>query len=214
MSEKKKIEDKSPLSGTGVSTIPDSIPKESSLKYTIKIFGGFDSFCKFCDDIEVENKKAAGGSRMQDTYLDVYKEIIKQQERGIKNEDDFFAGLPPYPKSIADAMARTTYNHMDDYNKFYKEVIQPLASELLNESKADLDAPVIKYNDKELGFFDFSRASSGLFPKYAYYSFKYKKIVDGNLVETYKEDGKYKYKLKEDGSPCIIMPMVKEGKSL
>lgn len=189
-------------------SIPSTLPPElSNIKTTIKIFRGFDSFVKFFSEIEPENTSSGWGN----TYKSVFDTIESEQTRGINSQDSKYVGSrPPFPRNMQEAMDRTTYQQMDDFNKYYVEVIEPEASNLLNESRASLDIPVIKYNDRELGFFDFTRASSGLFPKYAYYSLKLKKIVEGNLVETYKEGVKYKYRLKEDGSPCIIMPMVAE----
>jgi hypothetical protein len=187
---------------------PQFLPKEGDVKYTIKIFSSFNSFCDFFDQIEPDNTK---NGDMSSSYKRVYDITRERQVEGLQAKDKWWLGRKPYPKNIDDALARTEYQHMDEFNQFYKNVIEPEASQLLNESKASLDIPVIKYNDRQLGFFDFTRASGGLFPKYAYYSMKLKKIVEGIDVETYKENGKYKYKLKTDGSPCIIMPLVKEG---
>jgi hypothetical protein len=189
--------------------IPATQPRQSDvIKYTMKVFSSFPSFCDFFDNIAVESTRSGS---MSSTYKGVYDTIRQQQASAIRSGDSWWLGRRPYPKSVDEAMARTEYQHMDEYNDFYKNVIEPEASKFLNDSKADLDAPVIKYNDRQLGFFDFTRASAGLFPKYAYYSLKYKKIVDGNEVETYKEANKFKYRLKTDGSPCVVMPMVMDG---
>lgn len=192
-----------------MSHIPPTIPKESKVKYTIKIFSSFNSFVEFFDGIVPERKQIPQGSGT--TYQDLFNSVEQDQISAIRSKDKWYLGRPPYPKDLQDAMARTEYQHMDEFNDFYKRVIEPEASKFLNESKASLDIPVIKYNDRQLGFFDFTRASAGLFPKYAYYSLKYKKMVEGNEVETYNEDNKFKYKLKADGSPVVIIPMVQDG---
>jgi len=191
-----------------MSSQPQSLPREGKIKYTIKVFSSFNSFCEFFDQIQPDNTR--NGS-MGGTYRGVFDSTRQDQIDGIASRNNWYLGRQPYPRNIDEAMARTEYQHMDEFNEFYKNVIEPEASRFLNESKAALDVPVIKYNDRQLGFFDFSRASSGLYPKYGYYSMKLKKIVEGNEVETYKEGSQYKYKLKVDGSPCIIMPLVKEG---
>jgi hypothetical protein len=188
-------------------SIPATLPPESRMKSTMKIFRGFDSFVKFFDEIEVEDRSCGSN-----TYLSLMQWVMGVQADEIRKRNQKYVGTkPPFPSSVEQAMDRTTYQQMDEFNQYYKDVIEPEASNLLNDSKAALDVPVIKYNDKQLGFFDFTRASSGLFPKYAYYSLKLKKIVEGNLVETYKDGKKFKYRLKQDGSPCVIMPMVAEG---
>jgi hypothetical protein len=45
-------------------------------------------------------------------------------------------------------------------------------------------------------------------PLYKFYSFKLKEFVDGSLVETYKDKGKFKYKLKKGGSAVVIVPKI------
>jgi hypothetical protein len=189
--------------------VPQTMPKEGSIKFTLKILSSFDSFCKFFDEMEIEDRGYGG----YPSYKSTYDDLLGEQEQHIAGGrfQKWALGRKPYPKTLQEAMARTEYQHMDEFNDYYRKVIEPEASKLLNQSKASLDIPVIKYNDRQLGFFDFTRASAGLFPKYAYYSMKLKKVVEGVEVETYKEEGKYKYRLIADGSPCIILPMIKEG---
>jgi hypothetical protein len=80
--------------------------------------------------------------------------------------------------------------------------------EIIKISKADLQLPVYKYNDLGLGLFDFNKASTGLIPKYQYYSFKKKEIVEGNEVDTIKDGDKFVSILKSDKSPCVLVPFI------
>jgi hypothetical protein len=97
---------------------------------------------------------------------------------------------------------------MDDYKDVYERNIRPRIQEILKTSMAKLQMPILKYNDLQLGSFDFSRASLGLVPIYKYYSFEKKEFVDGSLVLTYSDGDKYKYKLISNGTPCIIVPKI------
>lgn len=175
---------------------------------TLKSFRTLQDFFDFFNDIELGSIPIVQNTGT--TYLQLWNSTKRGIESQIRERDTSWFGLP-FPNSLEDALSRTKYLDMEEYNKVYKENIQPRIQDILKESKADLEMPVLKYNDLGLGTFDFNKAAAGLIALYKYYSFKKKGLVEGVDVVTYKEKDKYKYKLKADGSPVVLVPEFKGG---
>lgn len=190
-----------------MSDIPQKKPQSAGLPYTLRVFRNLLSFQEFCNNIEVLHEKNNGGQY----YDEVLKDVIGNASSGITDKNTWYLDREPFPANYEEAMQRTRYQHMEEFNKYYQEYILPEASKLLNESSADLDIPTFVYNDRELGFFDYNRASAALFSKHEYYSIKHKKYVDGYEVETFQEGSVFKYRLKSDKSACIIVPQIEKG---
>jgi hypothetical protein len=173
---------------------------------TLKAFKTIDALFAFFNEVEVTDIKIPD-YRM--TYKQLYdfvqKDVIKEK---IENEKDY-AWLGTPLDTVAEVLARDRYLKMEEFNNVYKTNIQPRIQEILKDSSAELELPTLKYNDLGLGQFDFNKASSGLIPLYKYYSFKKKENVEGVDVVTYKDKGKFKYKLKSDGSPVVLVPKIK-----
>ena len=182
------------------------VPK--TINGTLKSFRTLQDFFDFFNGIELGSIPVTQNTGT--TYLQEWNKTKRGIESQISGRDSSWFGLP-LPNSLEDALSRTKYLEMDEYNKVYKENIQPRIQDILKESKADLEMPVLKYNDLGLGTFDFNKASAGLIALYKYYSFKKKDLVDGMEVLTYKEKDKYKYKLKSDGSSVVLVPEFKGG---
>ena len=175
---------------------------------TLKSFRTLQDCFDFFNEIELGSIPIVQNTGT--TYLQEWNSTKTGIQSYITNRDISWLGTP-IPTSLEDALSRTKYLDMDEYNKVYKENIQPRIQDILKESKADLEMPVLKYNDLGLGTFDFNKASAGLIALYKYYSFKKKGLVDGMEVSTYKEKDKYKYKLKSDGSSVVLVPEFKGG---
>jgi hypothetical protein len=182
------------------------VPK--TINGTLKSFRTLQDCFDFFNEIELGNIPIVQNTGT--TYLQEWNSTKRGIESQIRERDTSWFGLP-FPNSLEDALSRTKYLDMEEYNKIYKENIQPRIQDILKESKADLEMPVLKYNDLGLGTFDFNKASAGLIALYKYYSFKKKGLVEGFDVVTYKEKDKFKYKLKSDGSPVVLVPEFKGG---
>lgn len=196
--------------------IPSEKPKNLPDPSTIRIFRGLTDLDEFCNDIELKHERPNRSGA--DYYDDLYDRFMLKYEElftdsATKSDKDFYLGEEPRPKSLEDAMNRASYNRMEDFNDIYRRIIEPESANLLKKSVGELDVPSFTYNDREIGFFDYSRASIALFSQYEYYSIIHKKIVEGNDVETYKDGTSYKYKLRSDGTPCVVVPKLKEGYS-
>lgn len=192
---------------TTFSPTPDTLPKR--FRGTLRNFKTIDSFFDFFSGIQVTDRRINGG---RGSYKDVADTTSRDIERALRDRDTSWFG-DPVPNSFEDAIERTRYQNMADFNDVYKNYIQPRIQDILRNSSADLEVPVMKYNDLGLGTFDFNKASAGLIPLYKYYSFKEKGYVDGILVETYQEGEKYKYKMITDGSPVALVPSVEDDDS-
>ena len=179
---------------------------DTKLKYTHTPFKTQAALFEFFDNIVPTHEKMPKGSRYYDTFLN---DEINDWKRDITT-NEWRSGIP-LPRSWDDAMARTRYQNMDEFNRVYNDVIKPLVQNLLQDSKAAFEVPTLKYNDRGLGSFDFAKASIGLIAVDKYYSFKKKDFVDKIEVKTYKDNNKFKYKLVTDGSPVVIVPKVKDG---
>ena len=175
---------------------------------TLKSFRTLQDCIDFFNEIELGSIPITQNTGT--TYLQEWNSTKTGIQSYITNRDISWLGTP-IPTSLEDALSRTKYLDMDEYNKVYKENIQPRIQDILKESKADLEMPVLKYNDLGLGTFDFNKASAGLIALYKYYSFKNKGLVEGVDVVTYKEKDKFKYKLKSDGSSVVLVPEFKGG---
>lgn len=191
-------------------TRPIPIPQgitELNRPYTLRIFRNVLEYFKHYRDIPLTTRNINGGSR---TYQGLYDYIMQSHVvdiingRGSVSNREWFG--EPLLTSMQDGLDRTRYQRMNDYEDIYNRYIKPRIQEILKTSMAKLEQPKITYNDRQLGIFDFNRASLGLIPVYKYYSIKHKKIVDGSEVETYESDNGYKYKLISDNTPVISVP--------
>jgi hypothetical protein len=173
---------------------------------TLKAFKTIDALFAFFNEVEVSDVKIPDYTR---TYKELYNFVQKDviYEKIVNEHDTAWLGTPL--DSLEEVMSRDRYQKMDEFNEVYRNNIQPRIQEILKKSSAELELPTLKYNDLGLGQFDFNKASSGLIPLYKYYSFKKKENVEGADVITYKDKGKFKYKLKSDGSPVVLVPKLK-----
>lgn len=184
---------------------PNQLPKNKK-RSVIRFFKSIDSFFEFFDTIDITNTKINGGSG---TYKDIYDSTMSYTERSMRSNDTSWLG-EPCPSSVGEALDRRRYQNMPDFNEVYRNSISPRIQDILRKSSADLEVPTLKYNDLGLGIFDFNKASTGLIALYKYYSFEKQEYVEGQLVETYKDDDKYKYRMITDGSPVALVPSVRD----
>lgn len=187
--------------------IPEQIPKP--LVGKLKAFKSLEAFFDYFKSIPITDKNINSGLG---TYKSIYDVTVKMSEDIIKGEREYYSNESwfgfPLLESYEQGMQRERYMRMDDFDNVYNNSIKPRLEEILKKSKAELEFPTLKYNDLGLGIFDFNKASTGLVPKYRYYSFAKEAIVEGNLVETFEIDGKFKCKLIEDGSPVVSVPFL------
>jgi hypothetical protein len=170
----------------------------------LKTFKSLDTLLDYFNNLPISNDRITDG---RGTYQELYDESRGRMESHINERDEDWYGKP-LPTSYQDALDRNRYQLMDEFNEIYLQNIKPRLQEIIKDSKADLQLPVYKYNDLGLGLFDFNKASTGLIPKYQYYSFKKKEIVEGNQVDTVKDGDKFVYVLKSDKSPCVLVPFI------
>lgn len=181
---------------------------ELNRRYTLITKNNVSSFFQYYDNIQVTSQPVNGNQgRTYEGMLnwvknDYSREIISGN--GSVSNREWFG--EPLITSADEGLARTRYQRMDDYQDIYNRYIKPRIQEILKTSMAKLEQPQIRFNDRQLGIFDFNRASLGLIPVYKYYSVKQKKIVDGAEVETYEAGSVFKYRLISDGSPVISVP--------
>jgi len=192
----------------------DTIPP--NFKGNLKIHKSFKEYFEYFDALPITNKRIQGTNPFttcheEDTYLQLYEynknntqEIIAGN--GSVTNQEWYG--EPLLTSVKNGLDRESYLRMDDYKDVYEKNIRPRIQEILKTSMAKLEMPTLKYNDLQLGSFDFSRASLGLVPIYKYYSFQKKDFVDGSLILTYKDGKDFKSKLKSDGSPIIVVPKI------
>ena len=184
--------------------IPSSIPDKQV--GTLKAFKTIDALFDFFNEVQVDDTPIPDFIWTYKQLSDYVQRDVIQQKIEVEN-DTAWLGTPL--DSVAEVMARDRYQKMEEFNNVYRTNIQPRIQEILKKSSAELELPTLKYNDLGLGQFDFNKASSGLIPLYKYYSFKKKENVEGVDVLTYKDKGKFKYKLKSDGSPVVLVPKLK-----
>ena len=183
---------------------PSSIPDKQV--GTLKAFKTIDALFDFFNEVQVDDTPIPDFIWTYKQLSDYVQRDVIQQKIEVEN-DTAWLGTPL--DSVAEVMARDRYQKMEEFNNVYRTNIQPRIQEILKKSSAELELPTLKYNDLGLGQFDFNKASSGLIPLYKYYSFKKKENVEGVDVLTYKDKGKFKYKLKSDGSPVVLVPKLK-----
>jgi hypothetical protein len=106
-----------------------------------------------------------------------------------------------------------SFLHWEEYSAF-RQNVQPLVDELKKETFANLLEPKFAYNDKGLGVFDFSKASTVLLPNFIYYSIKHKKEVSQDEVGIKESEGKFQYYLKSDNSEVLLLPAFENSDSL
>lgn len=99
---------------------------------------------------------------------------------------------------------RTDFVYNDIYEDLRNKTWNQLQRLLRNNSIAEIIKKDFEWNEKELGLFSFDRASLGLFPKYCYYSLKYKQTYQEDFVEIIGDGENAKYFLKSDKSPIQL----------
>jgi hypothetical protein len=178
-----------------------------NFNYTVKPFKNIFQLQDFFDSITVENRQVFGGGS-------TYKEILESSQRDtiyyINSKNENWLGRP-LPSSIDDAMKRNTYQLMNEYKKIMNDYIRPRLQEFIKKSEAALETPVLKFTDREIGVFDFDKASSGLMLVYKSYSLSKKEYVEPDEVENYNQDGKILRRLKSDKTPVVNVPQLKKG---
>ena len=180
----------------------DILPNKPKGK--LKTFKSLDTFLDYWNNLQVSNEKINAG---YGTYEELLQSVKNDAEPRIRDNDVSWYG-EPIPKSYQDALDRNRYQLMNEFNDIYLRYIRPRLQEILKDSKAELELPTYRYNDLGLGLFDFNKASTGLVPKYQYFSFEKNIMVEGNEVHTVQDGSKYKYILKSDNSPCVLVPFI------
>jgi hypothetical protein len=131
----------------------------------------------------------------------------RDMSNAIRNKSTSYFPIPDSaPESLEEAKKKTSFNEveMEFYRKFKKEFIDDFIHELKFKTLAEVEADKFMYNDRQLGEFDFAKASAGLNKRFEYYSVKHKKVVPFDEVEITGTERNYKYKLKLDGSDVVI----------
>jgi hypothetical protein len=173
---------------------------------TLKIHKSLKEYFDYYASLPITNKSIPNSSN---TYKYVEDSTNRYNDNIISDRQESLSWFgEPVLTSIQQGLDRDTYLRMDDYKDVYERNIRPRIQEILKTSMAKLEMPILKYNDLQLGSFDFNRASLGLVPLYKYYSFEKKEFVDGSLVLTYKDGKDFKYKLISNGSPVVIVPKI------
>lgn len=184
-------------------SVPNQI-YESRIPRTLMAFKTMKDYFDFFDAISFSSEIITNSD---ESYKDVADAVERFTMSSISENDIEWLG-EPMPSSIEAARSRRAYQNMAEYDAFYKNIVEPRLQDLIKRSEAALQIPVMKYNDRELGVFDFNKASGGLQVKYKYYSLKEKKYVDGSECWAYKKSGKNLIKLKSDGSPVVLVPQL------
>lgn len=186
---------------------PDERPPQ--IKGTLVSFPTVDALLDYYKEFEIEDR-AIPESHSSQTYKGLLEWVHGYIKEELDGQEVSWYG-EPLPSSVEDANDRTRYQRMDEYEDVYKRIIRPRIEEILKNSKAELEVPVLRYNDLGLGIFDFNKASTGLIPLYKYYSFEKQELVDGVDVEVVRDGKAYKYRLKSDKTPVVLVPKLKQG---
>jgi hypothetical protein len=101
---------------------------------TLKSFRTLQDCIDFFNEIELGSIPITQNTGT--TYLQEWNSTKTGIQSYITNRDISWLGTP-IPTSLEDALSRTKYLDMDEYNKVYKENIQPRIQDILKESKAD-----------------------------------------------------------------------------
>jgi hypothetical protein len=133
---------------------------------------------RFIDDVD---RVAQGRARIA---LDRYSDIERARNRAIREGDRWYGTTDP---NLIEANV-SSYLFNNELDSF----IQSFRNRTINVDVTDIDQnPTIKFTEKEIGIFSFDLASLGLIRVYEYFSPLLDKIVDPNLVKSYKnEEGK------------------------
>jgi hypothetical protein len=136
------------------------------------------------------------------------KIIDSALRKAIQNKDRSWFPTPEafMPRSIKEMREKTSWNdkQMALYYEFKAKYMDDFMSEIRFNSLAEVKQDEFVYNDRQLGEFDFARASIGLNKRFQYYSPTHEKVVAYDEVEILGSDGNYEYKLKSDGTEVII----------
>jgi len=191
--------------------LPKQLPPVDSLpKYTHTPLRSQKAYFDFFDAIVPNNDRMPKNGGAYDT---LYRSQVDETASAVRTRDEWRFGKP-LPNTLQEVLDRTTFQDMVEYQRIYNDVIKPMVQNIIQDSKASLDLPTLKYNDRGLGSFDFAKASMGLVAVDKYFSLHEEDFVPKNEVKTYKEGGKFKYKLISDNTPVVIVPEVKDFKKL
>jgi len=180
-----------------------------NIKGSMRIFNNYENYEKYYDKI-IPSQDRNGD--MGSSYAEVYDAILRYTENKIQNAQESIEWFgDTRPLTIAELFSRDEFQSMPEYARVYETNIKPRINEIMKESSAMLDLPVLRYNDLGLGIFDFAKASTGLIPLYEYYSLKHKEYVEGNKTKVIKDGSKFKTLLKSDNSDVILVPQLKKG---
>lgn len=176
-------------------------------EYEVLPFMNVLEYFKYYNDIPITNRTINGSSETYQYVFDYTKRnaqnIIDGRNPNTSNRSWFGE---PLISSAQEGLDRTRYQRMDDYENIYNLYIKPRIQDIVKSSMAKLEQPQMRFNDRQLGIFDFNRASLGLIPVYKYYSIKHKKMVEGDEVDIVQDGEKFIYKLIKDGSPVALVP--------
>jgi hypothetical protein len=186
--------------------IPQNIT-ELNRKYSLRTFRNVIDFFAFYNNISLTNDQINGGDESYRSLHDwLFNDYNARIIRDVNESRSWFG--EPLVQSSAEALNRDKYLRMDDYISVYERYIKPRIQEIMKMSQALLEQPALKYNDRQLGVFDFNKASLGLIPVYKYYSIENKDFVEGFEVDTYETKGEFKYRLYADNSPVVLVPQI------
>ena len=138
------------------------------------------------------------------------KEYYERVQDGLRKEfadnAEWFATKKTMPATYDDGLKRTEYTDMPSYIEFKEKFIRPLIADLrFDKSMASLFEKKLKYNDREIGVFDFNKASINLLPSFVYYSEVHKMLVPPEMVEIRKTGSDYLYFYKKDSTPVVLV---------
>ena len=143
-------------------------------------------------------------------YRDCKENRRRETEISIANNDEQWLGTP-MPKSFDEILSRRMYQNMARYTEFRDKHIRPLINKLTKTSYANVIKPAFTFNDREVGEFDFARASVALQPEIGYWSEKHQKFVNFDDVRVITVSvGKYRYVLKNEPETEIVVRNLKD----
>lgn len=132
----------------------------------------------------------------------------KKMRKAIELKHEAYFPIPnSAPSSFEEMKEKSAFNEvqMEYYRRFKKEFMDDFIREITFKSLAEVEQDKFVYNDRQLGEFDFAKASVGLNKRFEYYSVKHEQVVPMSDVDILPDGkGGFKYQLKMDGSEVII----------
>ncbi len=147
----------------------------------------------------------------REQFIKWFENQDKEDENDITTMGERWWGSP-LPLNIDDIKDRIQFQRMDKYEEMKPRIMEAFLAWFRNNKSEILhNVPKWKYNDKELGNFDFDRASINLLPRYQYYNTKTKKYLDKiDVANIAKDKSKAEYVQIGTKDKVIVVPILKE----